>query len=117
METIIYYNPKCSKSRAALEILEEKGISPQVVHYLESPPSEKELSTIINKLKIEAKELIRFKENRAKELNLSVSDDRPAEEWFSIITSNPILLERPIVIASGKVVIGRPPEKILNILS
>ena len=117
MEAIIYYNPKCSKSREALQILKEKGFVPQVVHYLETPPSDKELSAIVKKLQFEPKELIRFKEKKAKELNLSPLDNRTAEEWFSVITSNPILLERPIVIVSGKVAMGRPPEKILKILS
>ena len=75
MEAIIYYNPKCSKSREALQILKEKGIFPQVVHYLETPPSDKELSAIVKKLQIEPKELIRFKEKKAKELNLSPLDN------------------------------------------
>jgi arsenate reductase len=116
MEAIIYHNPKCSKSRATLQILKEKGIAPRVVHYLENPPSEKELAEIAGKLQIEPKQLIRFKESRAGELNLSAADNRPAGEWFSLLIDNPILMERPIVILSGKVAMGRPPENILNIL-
>ena len=116
MKPMIYHNPRCSKSRAMLQILQEKGIDPEVVHYLETPPTEDELTAIIAMLGIKPKELIRFKEDRATQLGISKTDDRPDSEWISLMVNNPILLERPIVVTNGKAAIGRPPESVLEIV-
>ena len=117
MKTIIYHNPRCSKCRAATQLLEERGIQPEVIKYLETPPSTEELAEIINKLGITPKELIRFKESRATELGITPADERPDTEWISLMNENPVLIERPIVVTSGKAAIGRPLENILKIIS
>ena len=116
MKTVIYHNPRCSKSRATLQLLEDKGVEAEVINYLETPPSEKDLAEIISKLKIAPKELIRFKERLAKELGIAPADERSDAEWISLMIENPILIERPIVIAAGKAAIGRPIDNVLTIL-
>jgi arsenate reductase len=117
MQFSIFHNPKCSKSRETLKLLNEKGIQPEIILYLAAPPTEKELTTILNKLGIEAKELIRFKEGVAGELGIKPSDQRPEEEWVRLMVKNPVLIERPIVMTSQRAVIGRPPEKILELIN
>ncbi|GAB4230022.1 MAG: arsenate reductase (glutaredoxin) [Ekhidna sp.] len=110
----IYHNPRCRKSRETLSLIEEKGIKPEVIEYLATPPSSSQLKEIISMLGIKPLELIRkgeeiFKEKyRGKEL----SD----EEWVQAMVENPKLIERPIVVSDGKAIIGRPPEKVLDIL-
>lgn len=113
MSVSIFHNPRCSKSRASLAALEERGIDAEVVHYLDTPPSENELTQIIGKLGIEAKALIRFGESRAKELGISQADDRSNTKWIKLMVDNPILIERPIVITTDKAAIGRPLEQVL----
>ena len=115
-KVIIYHNPRCSKSKAAMQLLEERGIQPNVVKYLESPPSAEKLAKIIDKLGIAPKDLIRFKESRAAELGITPADERSDTEWLSLMNANPILIERPIVVASGKAAIGRPLENISKII-
>lgn len=110
----IYHNPRCRKSRETLSLIEEKGIKPEVIEYLATPPSSSQLKEIISMLGIKPFELIRkgeeiFKEKyKGKEL----SD----EEWVQAMVENPKLIERPIVVSDGKAIIGRPPEKVLDIL-
>ena len=110
----IYHNPRCRKSRETLALLENKGIKPEIVLYLDNPPSKKELKEIIAKLGIEAKQLVRktesiYKENyKGKTLSES--------QWIKAMLDNPKLIERPIVIKGEKAMIGRPPEKIQEIL-
>ena len=110
----IYHNPRCRKSRETLALLENKGIKPEIVLYLDNPPSKKELKEIIAKLGIEAEQLVRkteaiYKENyKGKTLSES--------QWVKAMLDNPKLIERPIVINGKKAMIGRPPEKILEIL-
>ena len=116
MTYTIYHNPKCRKCRATLEILKSRGIEPTIIEYLKNPPSKAELEEISNKLNIQPKDLIRFKEEKAKELGISATDDLTAEEWLTIMTENPVLIERPIVIADNGAVIGRPPENVLELL-
>jgi arsenate reductase len=116
MHYSIFHNPKCSKSRETLKLLNEKGIEPEIILYLAAPPTEKELSTVLKKLGIEAKELIRFKEAVAGELGIKPSDKRREEEWVRLMVENPVLIERPIVITSQKAVIGRPPENVLELI-
>ena len=110
----IYHNPRCRKSRETLQLLEERGIEPNIVEYLNEPPNAEDLKEIIHMLGIAPKELIRkteadFKENfKGKEL----TDD----EWVEAMITYPKLIERPIVIKNKKAAIGRPPENVLNIL-
>lgn len=111
----IFHNPRCSKSRGALELLEERGIHPEIVRYLETPPSAAELKALLGKLGIGARQLLRTGEDEYKELDLanpSLSD----EQLIQAMVAHPKLIERPIVIVGDKAVIGRPPEKVLEIL-
>lgn len=117
MNVSIFHNPKCSKSRATLKLLNEKGIAPEVILYLERPPTEAALSEILNKLGLEPKELIRFKERIVPELGISPDDPRTNSEWIRLMVENPILIERPIVITPEKAAIGRPPESVLEIIN
>ena len=112
----IYHNPRCSKSRSTLAILEENESSPEIVEYLKTPPTADELATLCKKLKVEPTAIIRSKEPIFKELGLSLKDDHPAEEWLEILAANPKLIERPIVVKGAKAVIGRPPENVLELL-
>jgi len=96
-----------------LEILNNKAVEPTIIEYLKNPPSKEELEEIIQKLNIQPSELIRFKEEKAKELGISATDDLTLEEWLTIMTENPVLIERPIVISDNGAVIGRPPENVL----
>jgi arsenate reductase len=110
----IYHNPRCSKSRETLALLQEKGVSPEVVEYLNDIPSAKELKEIINKLGIKPDQLLRkgeaiYKSDfKGKEL----SDD----QWIDAMIANPKLIERPIVIKDNKAVLGRPPANVLELL-
>ncbi len=116
MSVKIYHNPRCSKSRQTLQILQEKGIEPEVVKYLETPPSETELRDIIRMLGLSsARDLMRKKEKEYKELGL----DDPAkteDELIRAMVEHPRLIERPVVIHDGKAALGRPPEKVIDIL-
>ncbi len=116
MSTTIFHNPRCSKSRATLALLEERDISLTTVQYLETPPSNQELSTILEQLGKQPQEIIRFGESIAKELKLSPQDDRTRNQWIELMVENPILIERPIVVSNNRAALGRPPEGVLAIL-
>lgn len=114
-EVIIYHNPRCSKSRQTLALLEENGVEPAVRKYLEDAPSAEELKLVLSQLGISARDLLRKKEAEFKENGLddqSLSD----EQIIQVMTTVPKLIERPIVIANGQARIGRPPESVLEIL-
>ncbi|MGY3570416.1 arsenate reductase (glutaredoxin) [Vibrio paucivorans] len=114
MSVVIYHNPKCSKSRQTLALLEEKGITPEIIKYLDTPLNVAQLKTIFGQLELDAvRGMMRTKEAIYKELNLAVASD---EELFQAMAENPKLVERPIVIANGKAKHGRPPEQVLDIL-
>ena len=113
----IYHNSKCSKSNAALNLLLEHGVEVDIINYLETPLSLETLKNLIRQLGIEAKQLIRFGEPIAKELNLSIEDSRDQHTWLLMMQENPILIERPIVVMNNKAVVGRPPELVLNLIS
>jgi arsenate reductase len=115
-EYTIYHNPRCSKSRQTLTLLREKGIEPEIVEYLKTPPSYKTLESIASQLGKEPLEWIRSGESVFKELGLSKKDDRSQEEWLKILAENPILIERPIVTTGNNAVLGRPPENVLELL-
>lgn len=110
----IYHNPRCGKSRSALKILEEKGLSFETKFYLKAPPTFDELKVVLSKLSIKPEALLRKGETVFKEQykGKTLSDD----EWIAAMVENPILIERPIVINAEKAVVGRPPEKVLEIL-
>lgn len=111
----IYHNPRCSKSRQTLQLLEERHLEPEVVEYLKTPPSMEELERILAMLGLEPRQLMRSKEAEYKELGL----DDPSlsrDQLLEAMVANPKLIERPIVINNGKAAIGRPPETVLDIL-
>lgn len=112
----IWHNPRCSKSRQALALLEERGAEPVVRRYLDDPPSPAELAAALDALGMEPWEIARTGEARAAELGL---DDLPRERevWIETLAQNPILIERPIVLADdGRAELGRPPERVLGLL-
>ena len=111
----LYHNPRCSKSREALALLQAKGIEPEIVLYLENPPSAKALKALLVLLNISARQLLRKTESTYKELNLA--DEQLTEPaLIKIMLANPKLIERPIAINGSKAVIGRPPENVLTII-
>jgi arsenate reductase len=115
MTVTIYHNPRCTKSRATLRLLEQRGLKPKIVDYLKTPPSAAELKAILKKLGLKPRELMRKGEPRYAELGLKqreLNDD----QLIALMAANPILIERPIVVSGGKVAIGRPPEKVLEVL-
>ncbi len=115
MSVTIYHNPRCSKSRKTLALLEERGISPTIVEYLSTPPSTGELALILGKLQMEPRDVMRKGEEPYTDNNLadaSVSRDA----LIQAMVDNPILIERPIVVNGDKAAIGRPPENVLDIL-
>jgi len=116
-DNVILHNPRCSKSRATLALLREHGIDVRVVEYLETPPSAEELRSICDRLGVSALDITRKKEKRFLELGLSAGETRPESEWLRILSENPVLIERPIVIVNGRAAVGRPPENVLSILS
>lgn len=111
----IYHNPRCSKSRQTLTLLEEKGISPEVVLYLEQVPDKAELKQLLAKLGIQARDLLRTSEDAYKELGLAdTSLDEDA--LLDAMQKAPKLIQRPIVVRGDKAVLGRPPENALELL-
>ncbi|MBT5459130.1 MAG: arsenate reductase (glutaredoxin) [Rhodospirillaceae bacterium] len=113
--TTIYHNPRCSKSRATLKILEEKGIQPAIIEYLQTPPDASTLDGFLTTLGMEPRELMRKGEAPYKELNLK-DESRDRAALVEAMVENPILIERPIVVNGDKVALGRPPENVLGIL-
>lgn len=111
----LYHNPRCTKSRGALELLEARGLQPTVIRYLETPPSAAQITALLGKLKLTARQLLRTGEDEYKALNLADSTLSEAQ-LIAAIAAHPKLMERPILEAGDKAVIGRPPENVLEIL-
>ena len=111
----LYHNPRCSKSRGALELLQAQGLTPNVVRYLETPLNAAQLSDLLAKLKISARQLLRTGEEEYTTLNLADSNLSDAQ-LIDAMAANPKLIERPILVVGNHAVIGRPPEKVLEIL-
>ena len=111
----LYHNPRCSKSRGALELLEARGLTPTVVRYLETPLDAAQLRNLLAKLNISARQLLRSGEDEYKALNLADTSLSEAQ-LIDAMAAHPKLIERPILVAGDKAVIGRPPENILEIL-
>ena len=115
MAVTIYHNPRCSKSRQTLVLLQDRGIEPKVVEYLQDTPDDATLDDFLRKLGLEPRDLMRRKEAPYKELGL----DDPGlsrEALIAAMVAHPILIERPIVVKGKKVALGRPPENVLDIL-
>jgi arsenate reductase len=111
----IFHNPRCSKSRATLALLQERGFEPEIRLYLEEPPGPDELRAVLSQLAVTARDLLRKGEAEYRELGLadsSLSED----DLVTAMCTHPRLIERPIVIANGRAAIGRPPESVLDIL-
>lgn len=109
----IWHNPRCSKSRQALELLEEAGAAPDVRRYLEDPPTAGELRSVLRKLDLQPWELVRFGESVARELDLRHRPREDPEAWIALMAQHPRLIERPIVVAGHRAVVGRPPANVL----
>lgn len=115
MQVTIYHNPKCAKSREALKLLETRGIKPNIIDYLKTPPSKSELAGLVKLLGIEPRALLRTKEPEYKQAGLAnpgLSDSAVLQAMVKY----PKLIERPIVVAGSKAALGRPPENVLKIL-
>ncbi|MGQ9425967.1 arsenate reductase (glutaredoxin) [Gilvimarinus sp. F26214L] len=111
----IYHNPRCSKSRQTLAILEEKGVQPRIVHYLETPPDAATLKGLLAKLGISPRELLRKGEDAYKDNELN-NPQLSDEELIGYMVRFPKLIERPIVVKGDTAVLGRPPENVLGLL-
>lgn len=111
--TTIYHNPKCSKSRQTLALLGERGIEPEIIEYLETPPTAGELKNILAMLGKGPRDILRKKEAKEAGLDDPALDD---EALIEAMVANPIVIERPIVVNNGKAALGRPPESVVDIL-
>jgi arsenate reductase len=111
----LYHNPRCSKSRAALELLRNHGVEPALVLYLETPPDRQALGDIKRALGIPARQMLRTGEPEYAQLNLD-DHNLDDEQLLDAIAEHPRLLERPVAVSQGRAVIGRPPERVLELL-
>lgn len=114
-QATIYHNPRCSKSRQTLQLLQDRGINPEVVPYLENPPDRERLKTLLGQLGMKPRELMRRSEQAYKDRKLddpSLSD----AELIDAMVEEPILIERPIVVVGQRAALGRPPEQVLDLL-
>ena len=114
-EVTLYHNPRCSKSRQTLALLEERGIEPEIIKYLETPPDAAAITGLLGKLGIDAIELIRRGEAPFAELGLAGKEGDDAA-LIEAMVSHPVLIQRPIVVSGEQARIGRPPEDVLDIL-
>lgn len=112
MSFTLYHNPRCSKSREALRLLEEAGVSPTVVEYLKTPPSVEELGRILSLLGLVPRDLLRSKEAR----EAGIDPTLPDATLIAAMVAHPAVIERPILVGDGKAVLGRPPEKVLSVI-
>jgi arsenate reductase (glutaredoxin) len=110
----IFHNPKCSKSRETLVLLQRRGAQPHIVEYLKTPPTAAELEAIVQKLGIRPEQLVRKGEDiyKSKYAGKKLTD----AEWIAAMVQDPILIERPIVVAGSRAAIGRPPESVLPLI-
>jgi len=114
MKTRIYHNPRCSKSRATLALLQEHGVDPEIVEYLKAPPTRQQLEALLKKLDMRAADLIRKGEKEWKESRKDTSAGE--DELIELMLRHPILIERPIVETGDRARIGRPPERVLDLI-
>jgi arsenate reductase len=113
MPVMLYHNPRCSKSRATLALVRERGLEPQIIDYLENPPTQETLKKLQTLLGCSVMDMIRPGEAPFREMNLAQADDA---QLLQAMVDHPILLQRPIVVNNGRAAIGRPPEQVLEIL-
>jgi arsenate reductase len=115
MAVTIYHNPRCSKSRQTLQLLSDRGIEPEIVEYLKTPPSAAELDTILTMLGIEPRALMRTKEVAYKEAGMA-DETLTRRQLVELMAANPTVIERPIVVSGKRAALGRPPENVLSLL-
>ena len=115
MAVTIYHNPRCSKSRQTLQLLQDRGIEPEIVEYLKTPPSADELDAVLAKLGMEPRALMREKEAAYREAGMA-DQDLSRRALIGLMVANPIVIERPIVVNGARAALGRPPESVLSIL-
>lgn len=114
-DVIIYHNPRCSKSRQTLDLLQEKGVNTDVVEYLSTPPDSTQLEHILTLLNLEPRKLMRTNEAEYKAQGMD-NPDLTREQLIALMVQCPKVIQRPIVVTNGKAAIGRPPEAVLEIL-
>ena len=115
MALSIFHNPRCSKSRKTLEIIESHDIEVEIILYLQNPPTVAELNILLKKLEMRASDLVRKSESIIKELDIDLSNTSD-DDLISIMIEHPILIERPIVFNEGSAIIGRPPENVKELM-
>ncbi|MDP6872018.1 MAG: arsenate reductase (glutaredoxin) [Alphaproteobacteria bacterium] len=115
MTVTIYHNPRCTKSRLTLQLLQERGIEPTIIEYLKTPPDAETLKGILDLLGLAPREFMRTKEAAYKENGLG-DESLDEGQLIAAMVANPILIERPVVLANGKAAVGRPPENVEEIL-
>lgn len=113
-EYILYHKTTCSTSRNALQLLKENGVEPEIRLYVDNPPTQKELSELLKKLDAKPIDIVRKKEKLYKENY--IDKNLTKREWLKVLSENPILIERPILIRGDKAVVGRPKEQVLTLL-
>ncbi len=116
MDNFIWHNPRCSKSRQTLQLIEDAGVPVQVIAYLDQPPHPAELAAACAGLGCAPQDIVRHKEALFGELGLSLDDKRSAEQWCELLSAHPKLIERPIVRIKGRYALGRPPEAVQSLL-
>lgn len=109
----IYHNPRCSKSRQTLQLIQDAGIEPEIIEYLKNPLSQTQIKDLVSKLGISAMELVRKKEKVIKEEDIEINNDKDA---IKAMANYPVLIERPIVVKGKKAVLGRPPENVNELI-
>jgi arsenate reductase len=115
-KNVFYHNPRCRKSREGLKLIQEKNVEFDLVEYLNEPPTKDQMKFILESMDKKPLEVIRTQEKRFKELKLSKKDNKTDDEWIDIMVTNPILIERPILVYKNKAALGRPPEELLEII-
>ena len=115
MAVTIYHNPRCSKSRQTLQLLQDRDIEPEIVEYLKTPPSADELDAVLAKLGMEPRALMRTKEAAYREAGMA-DEGLSRRALIDLMVANPIVIERPIVVNGARAALGRPPESVLSIL-
>ena len=115
MTVTIWHNPRCSKSRQTLALLRERGVEPEIVEYLKTPPAADELEAVLEKLGMEPRDLMRRKEAAYRDAGLD-DPELGRRQLVEAMAAHPALIERPVVLAQGKAALGRPPESVLAIL-
>lgn len=115
MTVTIWHNPRCSKSRQTLALLRERGVEPEIVEYLKTPPAAEELEAVLDKLGMEPRDLMRRKEAVYRDTGLD-DPELGRRQLVEAMATHPVLIERPVVLAQGKAALGRPPENVLAIL-